>query len=124
MRLTKPVTAALTGLALTTLLITAQTMEARDTVSQKPPVTVCGSDAECAAQEAADAGITEEDPRWNCLTMGNLTCGPDYIILPAEKYLAIFEDTHPIWDDPTAYCLWAPDATTTVVCSDGTVVTS
>jgi hypothetical protein len=96
-----------------------------DLAPTRPQVTAtCGSDAECIAAEAAAAGITEEDPRWNCLTMGNLTCGPNYVPLPSEKYLPIFGPDHPIWDEPAAYCLWDIDNTTTVVCSDGTVVTS
>lgn len=129
MRLTRPVTAALTGLALTTLLITAQTMEAGDTVSQKPQVTAtCGSDAECGApyggwDEANQQGITEEDPRWNCLTMGNLRCGPTYVPVSPEQADNLSEG-----EQGSAYpwesCLIDIDATTTVVCPDGTVVTS
>lgn len=70
--------------------------------------------------------IAEDDPAWNCLTMGNRTCGPDYVPVDAEMADALMEAS----DQPVTYrweaCLadYGTDGAYTVVCPDGTVVTA
>lgn len=68
----------------------------------------------------ADPGITEDDPGWNCLTMGNGLCGPEYAPVTTELADVLTEasDVDRAWEA----CLWRsiPDATA-VVCPDGSV---
>lgn len=66
------------------------------------------------------ATVTEDDPAWNCLTMGNLRCGPDWVPLPQVIAHQIGLDV----DGDQAGCLWLAGATTSyVVCPDGFVTT-
>lgn len=128
MRITRGGMAALTtGIALAATLVTAQTLEARDTVSpRQAAIATCGSDAECEAawgDAPTEDGITEEDPRWNCLTMGNGVCGPTYVPVTPEQADNLSEGDEG-GDFPWESCLIDIDSTTTVVCPDGTVVTS
>jgi len=67
--------------------------------------------------------ITEDDPRWNCLTMGNRTCGPRYHMVddvpnPVGWRQAIVGDMREA--DPYR-CLIDISDTTTIVCQDGKV---
>lgn len=40
----------------------------------------------------AHATITEDDPRWDCRTMGNLICGPTNAQgVPAGNYAGLYE---------------------------------
>lgn len=55
--------------------------------------------------------IEEDDPRWNCLTMGDLRCGP--LWKPANRVIDGHHD-----------CLWRIGDTTWVACPDGYVTTS
>lgn len=73
--------------------------------------------------------ITEDDPRWNCITMGNRVCGPDWV--PVED--ATMADGSPWLDvltegtDKTDWAgclLWHTDEATAVVCPDGSVTTA
>jgi hypothetical protein len=66
--------------------------------------------------------ITEDDPRWNCLTMGNRKCGPDYKPVPKGLAEALYEgvDTKEDWTK----CLVNFGDTTVIVCPDGRVETS
>jgi hypothetical protein len=61
--------------------------------------------------------ITEDDPRWNCITMGNHICGPDWEPIPESLYAGLG-----VSDDEQ--CAWHVADTTTVVCSDEQVFTS
>lgn len=72
----------------------------------------CWDDASCATST-----ITEDDPRWNCLTMGNRRCGPAWTPVPEAVYPSL-----PVSDDEQ--CVWLVGDTTTIVCSDGQVFTS
>lgn len=76
--------------------------------------------------------IEEDDPRWNCMTMGNRICGPDWEPVKPELGDALsegsdkpftfrWEDCKVKWEneDGTAYS----DATI-VVCPDGDVIIS
>lgn len=63
--------------------------------------------------------VEEDSPEWNCLTMGNKVCGPGYTPLPPEMYLDVFMP-----EALPKVCLWEVADTTTIVCTDGTVVTS
>jgi hypothetical protein len=70
------------------------------------------------------AVIDEDDPRFNCLTMGNHICGPGYVPVTAEQADALAEGDEagaaPVdWRS----CLIWPKGQTLVVCPDGTVVT-
>lgn len=58
----------------------------------------------------------EDEPGWNCLTMGNLECGPDWAPLTAEQIQGITW-SHAGYDD------WQGCLTdqVTVVCDDGYV---
>jgi len=58
----------------------------------------------------------EDEPGWNCLTMGNQTCGPDWAPLTAEQLRGITW-SHDGYDD------WQGCLTdgVTVVCDDGYV---
>lgn len=64
-----------------------------------------------------DAGTAsppaEDEPGWNCLTMGNLECGPDWVPLTAEQIQGITR-SHAGYDD------WQGCLTdqVTVVCDD------
>lgn len=62
--------------------------------------------------------IQEDDPRWNCLTMGNRTCGPAYVALSPVWVRALAQE-HPGYDP--ALCLVNVDDTTTLACQDGWV---
>jgi hypothetical protein len=70
--------------------------------------------------------ITEDDVRWNCLTMGNRVCGPDYVPVTTEQADNLAEgDNPPGWlasDYPWESCL-NDTGTGLVVCPDGLVVT-
>ena len=65
--------------------------------------------------------ISEDDPNWNCLTMGNKICGPTWetIKLHSTTELALknSEDATQDWSK----CLIHFDDTTTIVCPDGKV---
>ncbi|MGV0949408.1 MAG: hypothetical protein ACOYB3_01960 [Azonexus sp.] len=63
--------------------------------------------------------LTEEDAGWNCLTMGNHLCGPDYLPMSSAMADALAEGEHPEVDWMS--CL--TDKISVVVCPDGTVVT-
>jgi hypothetical protein len=66
--------------------------------------------------------IMEDDPRWNCLTMGNHVCGPDWRHVTAEEADSLAEGS----DLPFTY-RWEDCLTvdmSVVVCPDGQVVTS
>jgi hypothetical protein len=56
----------------------------------------------------------EDDPQWNCLTMGNLTCGEAYTPYPSGVYETVGEDVVEHFD-----CLIGPDGR--IVCPDGFV---
>lgn len=55
--------------------------------------------------------VAEDEPGWNCLTMGNRRCGPDW--KPAHRVIDGHRD-----------CLWLIGDTTLVACPDGYVTTS
>lgn len=67
--------------------------------------------------------ITEDDPRWNCLTMGDHLCGPKYKVIDDTEYPSAWFKTiatnHPGYDPYR--CLIAVDDTTEIVCQDGWV---
>jgi hypothetical protein len=67
--------------------------------------------------------ITEGDPHWNCLTMGNHRCGPNYKMvddLPnTSNWIATIRDEHHGYDPYR--CLVDIADTTTIVCQDGWV---
>jgi len=69
--------------------------------------------------------IQEDDPRWNCMTMGNRICGPNWNLVPQELADALAEGGAP---DATTrdweVCRVRLDDTTIVVCPDGWVETS
>lgn len=65
--------------------------------------------------------ISEDDPRWNCLTMGNGVCGPDYRPVDAELSDALSEGE--VAKDYTS-CLVREGDTTYIVCPDGQVLIS
>lgn len=69
--------------------------------------------------------IAEDDPRWNCLTMGNRTCGPDFVPVTQELADALAEGAK---EDATTYdwesCLVKYGDTTYIVCPDGYTETS
>ena len=81
-----------------------------------PPVTIVTPQVPAWA----DPGITEDDVWWNCLTMGNGMCGPEYVPVTAElaDVLTEAEDTDHAWE--TCLTRPVPDATE-VVCPDGYV---
>lgn len=102
----------------------------------------CTTDTDCAEMEAAlnKAGLyltgggevspepAEDQPGWNCLTMGNLECGPDWVPVTAElgDALAEGEDFDTGYPDSTwDGCLvnGTPGDAITVVCPDGYVTT-
>lgn len=58
--------------------------------------------------------ISEDDPNWNCLTMGNRQCGPDWVPVPAANATDIGH----------AGCYWSIGPTTWVACPDGYVTNS
>lgn len=65
--------------------------------------------------------ITEDDPRWNCMTMGNHTCGPNWVPVPTPLADALAEGSK---DDATTFD-WEGRCLTnnldTAVCDDGWV---
>lgn len=70
----------------------------------------------------SDDPIFEDDPRWNCLTMGNHICGPNYQPVDQPLADALAEGDKP---DATTYdwesCLVSYGDTMIVVCPDGWV---
>lgn len=55
--------------------------------------------------------IHEDDPRWDCLTMGNRVCGPNWQPIDAVPYV----------HDRSVTCLWDSVYTGSVACDDGEV---
>ena len=66
--------------------------------------------------------VTEDDPGWNCLTMGNRRCGPAYRPIPDAVALSLRTTEGGDWTACEAEIL--ADRVVTVVCSDGRVATS
>ena len=68
----------------------------------------------------ADAGLSEDDPGWNCLTMGNRVCGPEYGPVTTElaDVLAEGDDPDRVWEA----CVYAATGDVlTIACPDGYV---
>lgn len=105
-----------TGIVITGSLETAAQRDLRPAPSVTSPVTAttCTTDAQCRTDEAS-----------RILGYDAATVSTNWQDLPQEMYPRIFDvmvDPRDVHSD--AYCLWAPDDTTVVVCTDGTVVTS
>lgn len=66
---------------------------------------------------SAVSTVNEDDPEWNCLTMGNRECGPDFIPAPTDWTTEPDGTTH-------QDCLALIGDTTYVVCPDGYTTTS
>jgi len=62
--------------------------------------------------------IAEDDPRWNCMTMGNKDCGPEWDLITDQ---GVVEDITPT---EGARCLIRVADTSLIVCDDGTMTTS
>jgi hypothetical protein len=66
--------------ALLTALALCGQATAPEVLAQAPTIVECSTDTECLERnpdvdEDAER-ITEDDPRWECSTMGNRICGP------------------------------------------------
>jgi hypothetical protein len=90
-------------------------------------VSVPNDKAQTYAHLQAEAvQVMEDDPtgRWNCLTMGNLTCGPDWQPITSAMADSLAEGTNP-GDDTRDWetCLIHHADRTIVICHDGTVLT-
>ena len=83
-----------------------------DTVPTPADTIGCTTDHDCRGRDASRIlGRDVTSLRWEDL--------------PQDLYPRIFDGiTDPRTVHSDAYCLWAPDETTVVVCTDGTVVTS
>jgi hypothetical protein len=84
---------------------------------------IAGQAVDDAATPDAPEVLTEEDPGWNCLTMGNRLCGAPYRPVDSELADALSEGEEGS-DYPWETCLVAVGDTTIVVCPDGKVITS
>ena len=92
----------------------------------KQPVP-CHGTAACDTTKAPEAvlpgenpGISDDTPGFNCLTMGDLTCGPEWDAMPDDT----FEHIQGRPQTATDYCLWLIADTTLIACTDGLVATS
>ena len=74
----------------------------------------CWDDTSCAAPGHT---IQEDEPGWNCLTMGNHSCGPEWTPFWGDIY-----DLDP--NAPHENCLVRIGDTSTVVCPDGYTTSS
>lgn len=63
-------------------------------------------------QFTLDHKVTEDDPQWNCLTMGNRQCGPAWSPAPAHLVPG------------HRHCWWRVGPTSYFACPDGYVTTS
>jgi hypothetical protein len=70
------------------------------------------------ARQPEQFTITEDDPEWNCLIMGDGKCGPEWTPIPESLYDGIGV----VSNDET--CVWRVRDTTVIVCTDGQVITS
>lgn len=68
-----------------------------------------------------EGDVDEDMPGFNCLTMGNRKCGPDWKPLPDDVFAEIMDGET---QTATDYCLWLTGETTLIVCSDGFTTTS
>lgn len=68
-----------------------------------------------------EGDVQEDMPGFNCLTMGNHRCGPDWEPLPDDVFAEIMDGET---QTATDYCLWLTGETTLIVCSDGFTTTS
>jgi hypothetical protein len=70
--------------------------------------------------------IREDSQSWNCLTMGNRTCGPTYQMVDDTSHPEVWKAM--ILDDHNGYdpyrCLVQVADTTKIVCQDGWTETS
>ena len=73
------------------------------------------------APAEGEAGITDDSPGFNCLTMGNRVCGPGWERVPDDVYASIYNGNLPT---DTDYCVWSTGALVTIACTDGMVTTS
>lgn len=84
-------------------------------------VSACGADASHTVLVPPSTTvtlerITEDDPAWNCLTMGNRRCGPDWLAFPAP-----IADRHDIYHSRCMVNLRDPIGQVQVNCADGYV---
>jgi hypothetical protein len=68
-----------------------------------------------------EGDMDEDMPGFNCLTMGNRKCGPDWKRLPDDVFAEIMDGEK---QTATDYCVWLTDETTLIACSDGFTTTS
>ena len=68
-----------------------------------------------------EGAMDEDMPGFNCLTMGNRKCGPDWKRLPDDVFAEIMDGEQ---QTATDYCVWLTDETTLIACSDGFTTTS
>lgn len=66
--------------------------------------------------------ISDDDPTFNCLTMGNLICGPTYQPVD-DEFADTLNEGRPEFRDWTG-CLYQVGPTTDIVCPDGYKETS
>lgn len=70
--------------------------------------------------------VYEDSPRWNCLTMGNKTCGSAYKMVDdtshPEVWKAMIREDHRNYDPYK--CLIQVASTSRIVCQDGWTETS
>lgn len=97
--------------------------------SRNAPVT---KPAPAVTKPAPRETISEDDWQWNCLTMGNKMCGPDWVPVDHELADALAEGDDDGNDYPWEACKvrfenedgTAYSDATIVVCPDGKLVTS
>ena len=78
--------------------------------------------AQVTPEQVTVQSPAEDEPGWNCLTMGNYECGPDYI--PVSTSLAeILTKSYGPYNWESCVFQAAEDDTFTVACPDGYVVT-
>lgn len=74
------------------------------------------------------AAVQEDDPRWNCMTMGNRICGPNWKPVPQELGDALAEGVSEAPENADTRdweaCLVDEGDTTYIVCPDGYTMTS
>lgn len=84
-------------------------------------VSACGADPSHTvlvppSSTATLERITEDDPQWNCLTMGNRECGPDWTAFPQP-----IADRHDVFHPKCMLNMRDPVGQVRVNCVDGYV---
>jgi hypothetical protein len=93
------------------------------TPALRPPAQTLPDPSAVPEAPRGEAGIGEDTPGFNCLTMGDQSCGPTFEAVPHELYGHLFPTRDPA--DPGVTCLWElAEQHTIIVCDNGTVVTS